>query len=138
MQMVYIIDDDKANNFLCRLVLEDCGITSESVQSFYQVNDALNTLHHSIEISANFPDLILLDINLPGADGWDFLNTFKKFPEQSRQRTKIFMLSSSIFPEDVERSKSYPEVIEFLPKPLTSELVERILMEHFASGSLPS
>jgi CheY-like chemotaxis protein len=136
MEQVYIIDDDKANNYLCKLVLEDYGVKPHIVYSFYQVNEALNTLQHAIEVSANFPDLILLDINLPGADGWDFLNNFRTFPEENRSQTKIFMLSSSIYPDDLERSKSYPEIIEFLPKPLTSELVERIMQEHFACNSV--
>lgn len=135
MEQVYIIDDDKANNFLCKLILEDYGVKPQIVYSFYQVNEALETLKHAIEVSANFPDLILLDINLPGADGWDFLNIFRTFPEENRNQTKIFMLSSSIYPDDIERSKSYPEIIEFLPKPLTLETVGRIMQEHFALNS---
>ncbi|MBX2903015.1 MAG: response regulator [Chitinophagales bacterium] len=134
MEQVFIIDDDKANNYLCKLVLEDCGIKPQTVYSFYLVNEALNTLHHAVEVNANFPDLILLDINLPGADGWDFLTHFRNFPIPLREHTKIFMLSSSIYPDDIERSKTYPEIIEFLPKPLTTELVERIVSEHFSNS----
>jgi len=133
MEQVYIIDDDKANNFLCRLVLEDVGI-NQYVHSFYLVNDALNALKQAVEITSPFPDLILLDINLPGADGWDFLNSFRNFAEEQKQQTKIFLLSSSIYPDDEERAKEYPEILEFLPKPLTIEVVERIKQQYFAAA----
>jgi two-component system chemotaxis response regulator CheY len=133
MEQVYIIDDDKANNFLCRLVLEDVGI-NQHVHSFYLVNDALNALKQAIEISSSFPDLILLDINLPGADGWDFLNVFRNFPQEYKIQSKVFLLSSSIYPDDQERANEYPEILEFLPKPLTIELVERIKQQYFAAA----
>lgn len=131
MEQVYIIDDDKANNFLCRLVLEDSGI-NKGVHSFYLVNTALDTLKQAVEINAAFPELILLDINLPGADGWDFLHAFRKFPEECKNSTKIFLLSSSIYPDDAEKAKDFPEVVEFLPKPLTVEEVERLKKQYFA------
>lgn len=131
MEQIYIIDDDKANRYLCTIVLEDCGVNINNVHSFCMVKDALNTLYHAIEISASFPDVIFLDINLPGADGWNFLTNFRKFPNDARKNTKIFMLSSSIYPDDMERAKSFPEIVEFLSKPLSTEMVEHILVQHF-------
>ena len=132
MEQIYIIDDDKANRYVCTIVLEDCGVNVNNVYSFCMVKDALNTLEHAMEIAANFHDIIFLDINLPGADGWSFLTNFRKFPEEARKHTKIFMLSSSIYPDDMERSKSFPEIVEFLSKPLSTEMVEHILVQHFA------
>ncbi len=137
MEQIYIIDDDKANNYLCRLVLEDTGI-NKNVYSFYLVNDALNALKQSIEADSAFPDMVLLDINLPGLDGWDFLAEFRKFPEECKSNSKIFLLSSSVYPDDEERAKSYPEILEFLPKPLTIEVVERIKQQYFAPAYVRS
>lgn len=131
MEQVYVIDDDKATNYLCKLILEDCGVSTNIVHSFYLVNEALIALQLAIEASMDFPDLILLDINLPGIDGWDFLERYRKFPIEKRKHSKIFMLSSSIYPEDEERSKHYPEVLEFIPKPLSQEIAEGILEKYF-------
>ncbi|MCS6818317.1 MAG: response regulator [Chitinophagales bacterium] len=133
MELIYIVDDDQANNFLCKLVLEDCGINPSIVQSFYKVKDVLEALNQATSESRKFPDLLLLDINLPGIDGWDFLKEYKNFPQHIRSNTKIFLLSSSIFPEDYERAKSCQEVIDFIPKPLTTELMQEILDTYFSS-----
>jgi len=66
----------------------------------------------------NVPEIILLDLNMPVMDGWEFLEIFQqRFPEFAA-KTKIFILSSSINPSDREKAKSESNVVDFLSKPL--------------------
>ncbi len=73
-----------------------------------------------------YPAIILLDINLPVKSGWDFLDEMKNIPCHFTHLPKVFITSSSDHPRDVEKAKSYPEIIEFLPKPMTEELAARL------------
>jgi CheY-like chemotaxis protein len=76
------------------------------------------------------PDVILLDINMPIMDGWDFLEWFKEFKENLVKAIPIFMVSSSIDWRDIEKAKSYEEVIDYMSKPLTDgnffEIIHRL------------
>lgn len=67
------------------------------------------------------PDVIFLDINMPEMDGWEFLDAFHKMPEAVLEKCKVFMLTSSISSDDIEKSRHYRTVSDFISKPLTPE-----------------
>jgi CheY-like chemotaxis protein len=70
------------------------------------------------------PQLIFLDLNMPVMGGWEFLDHFNS-PEFSEFNTiKVVVLSSTIDPEDLEKAKQYPMVIDFLSKPITRSMLE--------------
>ncbi len=68
------------------------------------------------------PELIFLDLNMPVMDGWEFLDNFNT-EKYAAVNTKIVVLSSTIDPEDHQKSKNYPMVIDFLSKPITNEML---------------
>ncbi|MDW3502850.1 response regulator, partial [Escherichia coli] len=71
------------------------------------------------------PELIFLDLNMPVMGGWEFLDNFiKKEYQEFNTKTKVIVLSSTIDPTDIEKSKTYPIVIDFLSKPITKEMLE--------------
>jgi CheY-like chemotaxis protein len=130
--LVYIIDDDKANNFLTRIMLEDAGI--HNFKQFRLAEDALAELQRVWEekIEEEYPLLILLDINMPAMDGWGFLNEFRKLPEEFRSLPKIYLLTSSDYHGDLEKVGDFPEVIDYLDKPVTDELAKRLKEKYFS------
>ncbi len=71
-----------------------------------------------------FPDIIFLDINMPRMDGWEFLQEFEKLPDTILNKCSVYMLTSSIDPNDIEKSKTYKTVKNFFSKPLTPEIFE--------------
>lgn len=82
----------------------------------------LNLLEY-IEGGVSYPELVFLDLNMPVMDGWGFLKEFSKPKFQCFDNTKIVLLSSSVNPYDLERSKGFPIVMDFIAKPVNLELL---------------
>ena len=85
--------------------------------------EALNVL------SKNFHEaiLILSDINMPGMNGWEFLDAYKKLPEDQTRHIKVLMLTTSINPDEEKKAIDIPEVKGFIHKPLTPEKLEKAI-----------
>lgn len=133
--LIYVIDDDKANNFLSKIMFSDVGV--ENLKQFYMVENALEELKRVCkeQIITEYPDVILLDLNLPVKDGWDFLNELRDLNCKFTEQPKIFITTSSDHPRDMEKAKQYPEILEFLPKPMTQEVAENLRDKYLSANS---
>jgi CheY-like chemotaxis protein len=136
LNCVLVIDDDEPTNFFTQIILEDYGCTNH-IRVMQSGQDALDYLAKSEQAGcdANLypsPNLILLDINMPAMDGWEFLDEYKKL--NVANRIIVVMLTTSLFPEDMTRAEAIPEISGFENKPLTAEKLENILRKHFATG----
>src|SRR5688572_11628096 len=101
---ILLIDDDPVSNLVNRRIIE--RNFNFEIQIFTRAFDALELLK-KWHVAKWFPEMILLDIDLPDMDGWDFLESFQGTFDGSYDRCNIAILSSSILLEDIERSKSY-------------------------------
>lgn len=125
-----MIDDDQVSNFVCESIIKGERFADE-VYSFEWASDALEYLMRTSETdSDNFPDLIFLDINMPGMDGWAFIQEYRKLPEEITQKCSLFMLSSAVDRKDIICAKSHEEVKDFFSKPLSPEILA-IIREEF-------
>ena len=124
---IILIDDDEISNFLCEETIMGSNI-AESVVSYVNANDALEFLNNVNQ--DNLPDIIFLDINMPGMDGWEFLSDLENIGETAQKQIKVIILSSSHFHIDIERSKNFESVAEYVSKPLTSQILETILTKY--------
>ncbi len=113
---IFLIDDDAIINFITMRILNMAGI-AKNVVAFDNAPDALKMIEERADSATN--DLLFLDINMPDMDGWAFLDVFERLPEQITRNYKIVMLSSSINPHDMERSRSYKSVKQFISKPFS-------------------
>jgi CheY-like chemotaxis protein len=114
---ILLVDDDQLNNLInTRIITKFSDYTVDSFTSGREGLRYLNDCEPEL-----FPEIIFLDINMPVMDGWDFLEEFQKFPETLTQNCSVIMLTSSIDINDIERSKRYKSVREFMSKPLTLE-----------------
>ena len=120
---VIIVDDDFANNLICEKVLLGYNLT-ESIRSFLTIQEGLDYLNQ-VKESEEYPDLILLDINFPLEDGWDFLDEFKRINILAQKPTELYMLTSSISSRDIEKSQNHPNVKGFISKPLNKEKLDK-------------
>jgi CheY-like chemotaxis protein len=132
LDSVILIDDNKHDNFFHETAINDTGL-AKSVVKFLSAEKAINFLAEAAVNTGSIPQLILLDINMPGMSGWDFLAEYQKLPKQVQQSGLIIMLTTSCNPNDFERAKKEPALRGFLNKPLTEEMFEKIVSSHFAT-----
>lgn len=72
------------------------------------------------------PDYIFLDLYMPNHSGWDFLNRYQEIYKSLKKDIKIYIVSSSIFQMDINRTKSYPFVTSYITKPLVKSIFDKI------------
>ncbi|MFV5695574.1 response regulator [Flavobacterium sp. LB3P122] len=117
-KLTYIIDDDKMSVKLISILISKNKFC-EDVQPFYNAQAALDKLKQNCTENKNLPDAILLDLNMPIMDGWQFLDQFVLLP--IKKEISIFIITSSIDPIDIEMAKKYSVVKDYIMKPITTE-----------------
>ena len=120
---IAIVDDDSIFQFTTKVKLQKLALTSD-IQIFNDGEEILDYIKD--ENNSKALDIILLDINMLMLDGWDFLEVYDKLALSSEQKQKIFMLSSSINPVDVEKAKNNKWVIDYITKPISDDDLHRI------------
>lgn len=129
LRCVALVDDNPADNFLHRRVIARAGI-AERVEAFEDPQGALDLLRDR-QVR---PELILLDINMPGLTGWEFLEAYESFPDEARSAIVVIMLTTSARPEDEDRAVALGVLGGFLTKPLTVEMCREIMDRHFSEA----
>ena len=123
---IFLIDDDSLVNFLNQEIIKD-SYPDLKVRSFESATDALEDIKENIKTSHfSLPQLILLDINMPVMDGWEFLDEFNQLPKNLTKDCKVIMHTSSIDPRDIEKAKTYSAVIDYVTKPLNIQTLSKI------------
>jgi len=113
---IWLIDDDNVTNMLNRFFLEE-HYPSLEIRSFIYASEALEELKQG----RDNPNFILLDINMPGMNGWEFLDALQQSEISSSKLPIIYMLSSSLDPEDEAKARKSALVKGFISKPLEVE-----------------
>lgn len=125
-ESVMLVDDNEIDNLINHKMIESTGF-AERIFSHSGARSAIEFLQNIERMpGANLPDIIFLDIDMPLMDGFQFLEEFEKLSEQIRSSCKIIMLTSSLNPEDLKRSKSNKYVKDYINKPLSAETLKRI------------
>lgn len=130
---VYLVDDDAIIRMVASKILKSIEFKNP-IYGFENGQIALDEI--SKKIAANefeFTDekiLLLLDINMPIMDSWAFLDKFKKFNQEIKEHFIISIITSSIDTSDKEKAFSYPEVSDYITKPLTGKHILDFLAKH--------
>ena len=133
IKTILSVEDDRGTQLLNKIYLKESKFCDNMIEA-WNGREALHffeKLEKGVETIENFPQLILLDINMPIMDGWEFLNHFEtRFP-QFAKGMPIFILSSSINPDDKEKANKDSRILSLLEKPFDFEQIEiaRKIME---------
>lgn len=124
MELPYImlVDDNEIDLFLHEKLIRLSGI-SEHIVHFTTAREALESLSKNTVI----PNIILLDIQMPEMDGFDFLKVYEQMTHINKENTRIFMVSSSLDFGDISKAKANPLVAEFIKKPLNVKELKDLL-----------
>lgn len=129
---VMLIDDSSSSNLYHKIMMEEAGINIDSCVSEY-ISSIEAKNHFQAIYNANnldgFPDVILLDINIPIMSGWEMI-TFLENLELGNHQPRIFMVSNSRSPIDLEKAEKTGMVEDILEKHVEQEFFEQLLKEH--------
>jgi CheY-like chemotaxis protein len=123
---ILLVDDDEINNFISIKLIKKALVSSEikaCLNGKFAIDELLKMKE---EGSQDLPDYILLDINMPLMNGWEFLDEYSRQNIDPAGKTKIFIISSSVFSNDINKAKSYPLVKDFISKPLNIEKIREL------------
>jgi CheY-like chemotaxis protein len=127
---ICLIDDDNIYQFTARKLLEATGLANQ-IQSFYNGSDAISYFKdQKNNNSETLPDVIFLDINMPIMNGWEFLEEYHKLYNNFAKPIVVYVVSSSIDSNDMQKSREYNTVSDYIVKPINriqyKELIESL------------
>lgn len=120
--IVLIVDDDKAVRFFHQVIVAQSGLAAAPL-TFSDAQQALNYLDNNYLATDSY--LLLLDINMPGMDGWDLLDILKGKPYH--EQAHVVMVTSSVDSADHDKANKYSMVIDVIEKPISEEACKRII-----------
>mgnify|MGYP002781134931 CR=1 FL=1 len=128
---ILLVDDDPITNFLNRKLLERLAV-AEQILVAPNGREALDVLLAQCgQQHAGPPVLVLLDVNMPVMNGFQFLEAYQQLPPAQQCALVVVMLTTSVSPRDQQRIHELP-VAAYLSKPLTQQQVEQVVQQHFS------
>ena len=119
-----VIDDDDINIFIIKKIVEKADLNINMV-SKGNGQQAIAYIKDLIANQEQFPNLMLIDINMPIMNGWEFIEGYQMLNVQ--QNVDMYILSSSVYENDIEKTKSYPLVKGFISKPLSIDRLKELV-----------
>ncbi|MGV3459117.1 MAG: response regulator [Flavobacterium sp.] len=127
LNCIMLIDDNKIDNFFHERVIRKNNAAAEVI-AMESGPAALEHIKAGTEKLQ--PQLIFLDINMPGMDGWEFIDHYKQLDESLQKAMIVVMLTTSDNPDDIARAKTHGILSDFKSKPLTKEMLEGVIMRY--------
>lgn len=126
INLVALIDDDEIVKFIASKVIESTNLV-DRIKTFANGEEAINFLRFNSKNLDLIPEIILLDLNMPIMDGFEFLEKYIKLEPKLGKKITIYVVSSSVTPVEIERLDKISEVSDYIIKPINKEKFEKIV-----------
>ena len=127
---IVLVDDNETTSFLNNRLLGRLAL-ADQVSTFARADEAFEQFWGNEKPSADtVPDLVFVDLKMPGMSGFDFLALYNTLPQAVQDQTVMAVLTTSMHGADTARVAQYPNV-EYLTKPLTEEKMRKLLEKRF-------
>ena len=122
---ILLVDDDDATNYLHELYIKEWGY-AENIYKAMNGQEALDFLKTNEAFQQERPSLILLDINMPIMNGFEFMEAYKELEAEFKASLVVVMLTSSLHSSDQKRASELNDLRSFINKPLSREQMDAI------------
>ena len=120
-----LIDDSYIDNLINRKILDNANF-AESITVIESPKEDFNYIRDLYLEGKELPEVIFLDLRMPLMNGFEFLKALMDLPDLGPDKIRIYVLTSSLDPEDIKRVKENHLVTRFISKPLTSQILQDI------------
>jgi CheY-like chemotaxis protein len=128
MRHICVIDDDFIYTIITEKLLTTFPVVKK-VSTFINGREAYQSILQSFQEDGQLPDICLVDVNMPIWDGWMFIEALSKLLHGSKLIPHVYMVSSSNSSSDIDKSKTYPIIRNYLTKPLLTDQLRTILSQ---------
>lgn len=123
---ILLVDDDSIYLYITKKMLASTGLAGD-VAIATNGQEALQYIRDVVRCAGTLPDVILLDLNMPVMDGWQFLKEYEALKTSLLKHINIFVVSSSSDTVDINRTNQYNTIKGYLVKPVLREQYVRVL-----------
>jgi len=122
-----LIDDSPDDNFFHKREIRKADMVTTVITE----NSGREALEYLKSNKEPHSDLIFLDINMPGMNGWEFLEEYNKLDKELQRQAIIIMLTTSDNSDDIAKAKTFSSISDYITKPLTKEIMNEITAKYF-------
>lgn len=132
LSCVMLIDDNPHDNFFHERVIRKAAVADQIVV----MQNAEAALRYLADDRLLKPSIIFLDVNMPGMNGWEFLEAYQHLGGGMQQSIVVVMLTTSVNPDDQELSRERYQIADYIIKPLTAPVLDRLMEDHVSDGGV--
>lgn len=129
---ILLVDDDSIANFLIEKIVQSTGL-ARNIFKALNGREALQVFERHFSGSLPVPEVVLLDLNMPIMNGFEFLQAYNNLEFVEKDHVLIILVTSSNNPSDIERAKQLG-IKYYLTKPISADTIKGILLKEFENS----